>query len=222
MIELKQFQKKYKNNILYSPTDLVFPEHAISFLMGSNGCGKTTLLKCIAGLEDYKGEILFHNQPLRAVRSRCLVIWDDTPCFPNLTGIQNIRILSEIKGRPEILRAAAKYLDFAILKRKVKSYSYGQKKKLMLAVADLLQPDYLIMDEISNGLDIDMMDELAAHLNEMKAHTTIILTGHQFSFYEKVAEHIFIKRNDRVLHVSPEMRSSRTLEDIYHDQTIES
>lgn len=222
MIELKQFQKKYKNNVLYSPTNLVFPKHSISFIMGSNGCGKTTLLKCIAGLETYKGSILFNNQPLDEVRSQCFVIWDDTPCFSNLTGFQNIKILSELKKNSEIINIAQKYLDYSVLKQKVKSYSYGQKKKLMLAVADLLKPNYLIMDEISNGLDVDMMDELAAHLNKMKTHSTILLTGHQFSFYEKVAEHIFIKRNDNLIYISPDMRSSRTLEDIYHDQTIEN
>lgn len=222
MIELKQFEKNYKNNLLYSSTNLIFPNHAISFIMGSNGCGKTTLLKCIAGLEDCKGTILFDGKTLDEVRSRCFVIWDDTPCFSNLTGIQNIKILSEVKSNSEIAKAAAKYLDYSVLKQKVKSYSYGQKKKLMLAVADLLQPDYLIMDEISNGLDVDMMDELAEHLNKMKAHTTILLTGHQFAFYEKVAEHVFVKRGNSLFYVSPDMRASRTLEEIYHDQTIKN
>ena len=222
MIELKKFQKRYKNNVLYSPTDLVFPNHSISFIMGSNGCGKTTLLKCIAGLENYKGTILFNNQPLDEVRSQCFVIWDDTPCFSNLTGIQNIRILSELKSYSEIVDAAQKYLDYSVLKQKVKSYSYGQKKKLMLAVADLLQPKYLIMDEISNGLDVDMMDDLAAHLNKMKTYSTILLTGHQFSFYEKVAEHVFIKTNSNVKYISPEEHAGLRLEDIYYAQTSES
>ena len=87
----------------------------------------------------------------------------------------------------------------------------------MLALADLLKPSYLIMDEISNGLDIDMMDDLAKHLNEIKRNSTIILTGHQFSFYEKIAEHIFIKKSANVTYVSPEQRYSRSLEELYHD-----
>ncbi len=223
MIQLIQYQKQYKKKVLYEATDLEIPGNSISFLMGKNGCGKTTLLKCLAGLEAYEGEILFDGQPLSAVREKCLVIWDDSPCYANLNGLQNLVMLSEgRKSKDEILAAAERYLEYPVLKRKVRSYSYGQKKKLMLALADLLEPEYLIMDEISNGLDVDMMDELAEHLLEMKAHSTILLTGHQFSFYEKVAEHIFLKRKQKVVYIAPEIRAARSLEELYHDKTIKN
>lgn len=223
MIQLVKFQKNYGKQILYVPTDLEIPGNSISFLMGKNGCGKTTLLKCLAGLEAYEGEILFDEKPLSAVREKCLVIWDDSPCYPNMNGLQNLLILCEgRKSKDEILAAAEHYLEYTVLKRKVRSYSYGQKKKLMLALADLLEPEYLIMDEISNGLDVDMMDELAEHLLEMKETRTILLTGHQFSFYEKIAEHIFLKKEKEVFHITPEIRASRSLEELYHDKTIEN
>ncbi len=223
MINLVQYQKSYGKKVLYVPTDLTIPSNSVSFLMGKNGCGKTTLLKCLAGLEAYEGEILFDGKPLSAVREKCLIIWDDSPCFTNLNGLQNLHLLCEgRKTKNEIRNAAECYLEYPVLKQKVRSYSYGQKKKLMLALADLLNPEYLIMDEISNGLDVDMMDELARHLLEMKSHCTILLTGHQFSFYEKVAEHIFLKRNQKVVYIAPEIRAKKNLEEIYHDKTIES
>ncbi len=218
MIELVNFEKKYGKKCLYTSTSLSFPSGSISFLMGKNGCGKTSLLKCIAGLEKYQGDILFDGEKLSKVRNQCLVIWDDSPAFGNLTGLQNLKIMTESRcTASEIRSISEKYLNHDIIKRKVKTYSYGQKKKLMLALADLLKPSYLIMDEISNGLDIDMMDDLAKHLNEIKRNSTIILTGHQFSFYEKIAEHIFIKKSANVTYVSPEQRYSRSLEELYHD-----
>lgn len=223
MIELKQFKKCYGKKTLYEPTDLTIPGNAVSFLMGNNGCGKTTLLKCLAGLESYGGQILFDGRPLSEVRDQILVIWDDSPCFSNLNGLQNLELLCEgRKPKKAIAEAGERYLGRDVLKRKVKSYSYGQKKKLMLALADLLEPAYLVMDEISNGLDVDMMDELAEHLLRMKAHCTLLLTGHQFSFYEKIAEHIFLKRKQKVTYVAPEMRADRSLEDLYHDKTMEN
>ncbi|MBE6847164.1 MAG: ATP-binding cassette domain-containing protein [Oscillospiraceae bacterium] len=165
MIELKQFEKHYGKKTLYETTNLTIPHNAISFLMGKNGCGKTTLLKCIAGLESYEGEILFDGKPLPEVRDQLLVIWDDSPCFSNLNGLQNLELLCEgRKPKKAITEAGERYLGLDVLRRKVKTYSYGQKKKLMLALADLLEPAYLVMDEISNGLDVDMMDELAEHL----------------------------------------------------------
>ncbi|MBQ7132590.1 MAG: ABC transporter ATP-binding protein [Oscillospiraceae bacterium] len=223
MIELIQYQKQYGKKVIYHPIDLVIPEHSISFLMGKNGCGKTTLLKCIAGLESYRGEILFNGKPLSTVREECFVVWDDSPCYPNLTGLQNLYVLCEKRSsKAKIQQVAEKYLEYAVLKRKVKSYSYGQRKKLMLALVDLLEPTYLVMDEISNGLDIDMMDELANHLMELKSRCTILLTGHQFSFYEKIAEHIFLKKSETVVYISPEKRATKSLEELYHDKTIES
>lgn len=217
MIELVNFKKQYSDKALYTNTNSIFPDNSISFLMGSNGCGKTTLLKCIAGLEHYEGEIKFDSKPLNEVRKDCFVIWDDTPFFNNLNGIRNLFIMSESKKtKKEIVSIAEKYIDTKTLHRKVKTYSYGQKKKLALALADILSPEFLIMDEISNGLDIDMMNDLAKHLIALKNNTTILLTGHQFSFYEKIAEHIFLKKNDTIYYISPEERSNRSLEEIYH------
>lgn len=218
MIELVNFEKKYQKKRLYAPTSLSIPSNSISFLMGKNGCGKTTLLKCIAGLEDYQGNILFDGQELSKVREHCLVIWDDSPAYANLTGLQNLNIFTEGRSTSKrIKEISEKYLSREVLKRKVKTYSYGQKKKMMLALAELLQPTYLIMDEISNGLDVDMMNELVTYLKTIKDNCTILLTGHQFSFYEKVAEHVFIKKNDNVTYILPEERDSKSLEELYYD-----
>lgn len=223
MIELIDFGKKYDRKALYTHTNLSFPSNAVSFLMGNNGCGKTTLLKCIAGLENYEGKILFDGKPLSEVREKCLVIWDDTPCYHNIDGYKNLELLSEgLFPKRDVKEIAERYLPASVLKRKVRSYSYGQKKKLMIALSELLKPEYLIMDEISNGLDVDMMDALAIYLGNVKKQCTLLLTGHQFSFYEKTAEHIYLKRESKVVYISPEARAERTLEELYHDQTIEN
>lgn len=219
MITLKNLKKVYKKEYIYKSSNCTFPDKAISFLMGKNGSGKTTLIKCIAGLEEYDGEILFNDKLLSKVKNECFVIWDDSPCFNNLSGMQNLFILGEEKkDKKTIGNIAEKYLDKKTLKRKVKSYSYGQRKKLMLALADILEPRYLIMDEVSNGLDVDMMDELASHLLIMKEKSTIILTGHQFSFYEKIAEHIFFKTHDTIEYISESERKNKRLEELYHDK----
>lgn len=223
MIELIDFQKQYKHHTIYEPTNTVFPGDSISFLMGKNGCGKTTLFKCIGMLERFGGSILFDKQPISAVRDQCMIIWDDSPCYQNLSGMQNLMLLSEDQcSRAEVRQTAERYLKRTVLKQRVKTYSYGQRKKLMLALADLLKPKYLMMDEISNGLDVEMMDELAAHLNRIKQHCTIILTGHQFGFYEKVAEHVFVKGTKTITEVSSEERAEKSLEEIYHAYTAQT
>lgn len=92
--------------------------------------------------------------------------------------------------RNDVFDIASQYIDCNLLKRHVKTYSYGQKNKLSLILLEILKPRFILMDEISNGLDVETMGTLANKINEFKINSTIILTGHQFSFYQHLAENI--------------------------------
>ena len=95
MIELKNFTKKYNDQVVLQDTNVKIGNNRIAFLLGPNGCGKTTLLKCIAGLEDYSGTITYENDDVDKIRKDALVIWDDCPFYDNLSGLDNLIILSE-------------------------------------------------------------------------------------------------------------------------------
>ena len=106
--------------------------------MGHNGSGKTTLVKCIMRLESYSGQIIFNNSS-----NNSLVVWDDCPFYNNLSWIKNLILFSEGKiDKKNIINLSLKYLDNDLLNRKVKLYSYGQKKKLALALVEILKPKY--------------------------------------------------------------------------------
>ena len=113
---------------------------------------------------------------------------------------------------------AQDYLPDKTLKRKVKTYSYGQKKKLSLILLDILKPKYILMDEISNGLDIDTMEMLQNKIDNIKNESTIILTGHQFNFYQKIADNVFVKNNDKIIKVEYDKNDPSSLEKIYHEK----
>jgi len=179
MIQVKNFSKSYSNQIIIKESNFEIKSQRISFLMGPNGAGKTTTIKCLMGMENYLGEILFDGKKIDQVRDRCLVIWDDCPFYTNLSGFQNLLIFGEgKKSKNEIKEIASKYLDYHTIKNKVKTYSYGQKKKLALVLVEILEPKYLIMDEISNGLDFDMIRNLQKSIKSWSNSMTIILTGH--------------------------------------------
>lgn len=218
MISLNDFEKQY-DQLLFSNANTIFPSNEINFLMGKNGCGKTTLFKCLSGLENYKGTILYDDKNLNEIRDELFVLWDDTPFYLKLSGYDNLILFSEKKEkRSQIIKMAQDYLPDKTLKRKVKTYSYGQKKKLSLILLDILKPKYILMDEISNGLDIDTMEMLQNKIDNIKNESTIILTGHQFNFYQKIADNVFVKNNDKIIKVEYDKNDPSSLEKIYHEK----
>lgn len=217
MIEFTNFEKKYGKQFSLKCEYLCFEDGKISFLMAPNGAGKTTLLKCISALEKYSGQIEINRKINTRNLAECLIIWDDCPFFNNISGLKNLLILSDDKmSKEKIKDMALKYIDERLLKRRVSTYSYGQRKKLALVLAEILDPSILIMDEISNGLDFDTMQELQVHLKTLSANRTIILTGHQFGFYEKIYDDLFIIKDGEV--VKEKMLDRKMLEEVYLEE----
>lgn len=217
MVKLTNFEKNYGKKPIVKCDDICFERGKISFLMAPNGAGKTTLLKCIAALEGYGGEIRIDDKLNTENLSKCLVIWDDCPFFTGLSGLKNLIILSEDKmNKTEIKKTALEFIDEGLLKRRVSTYSYGQKKRLALVLAKILDPAVLIMDEISNGLDFDTMQELQKELKKMSKDKTILLTGHQFGFYEKIYDDLFLIKDGVI--IKSEHEDKKTLEEVYCEE----
>ncbi|RKM58223.1 ATP-binding cassette domain-containing protein [Butyrivibrio sp. X503] len=217
MFDLINMTKKYKNKIIFEDETVSVGNHKIIFFMGPNGCGKTTLIKCLSGLEKYKGKIKYDNYSIDDIRKETFVIWDDCPFYDDLSGINNLYVLSEstsIKA-DDIKRISNKYFSEDTLKRKVKKYSYGQRKMLALVLGEILNPSLLIMDEISNGLDYDTMKLLRKEIKEKSVDKDIILTGHQFAFYEGLVDEVFIIHNKHIIDVTDEYISCDDLGLVY-------
>ncbi|KAB3537735.1 ATP-binding cassette domain-containing protein [Alkaliphilus pronyensis] len=221
MIEFEDFSKNYSKKSIISKSNFKLKSNNISFLMGPNGSGKTTLIKCMLGMEYYNGKIVFDGNDIDKVRDNCLVIWDDCPFYTNLSGLENLMILGEgKKSREQIKEVAVNYLDNDLLRKKVNTYSYGQKKKLALLLVEVLEPDYLFMDEISNGLDYEMMRTLTKKIKKWAEKMSILVTGHQFSFYNEIVDSLLVFKDKQII-ISNENfnKSNKSLEDIYDEQT---
>lgn len=206
MIELKGLTKEYDKKTIFNDINIVFPKHTINFVLGRNGVGKTTLYKCILGLESYKGEVIMNENKLYCV-------FDNHPFYYNLSGFDNIELYKKIYGIHNTIPIDYhSIMNKDILKKKVKKYSYGQKKKLALLLVDIIQPDILLLDEASNGLDYESIKFLKVKLAEWKKNMTIIISGHQLDFYDTVVESIFVMKDKSLLSIS---RNNRKLEEIY-------
>ncbi len=74
------------------------------------------------------------------------------------------------------------------------------------------------MDEISNGLDIDTMRSLEKNICDLAKDSTIILTGHQFAFYQHIADNVFVKKGETLIQVDYDKNNNIGLEAIYDEK----
>ncbi|MEG2684558.1 MAG: ATP-binding cassette domain-containing protein [Erysipelotrichaceae bacterium] len=207
MIELKGLTKKYEGKTIFENLNIVFPEKKLNFILGKNGIGKTTLYKCILNLENYSGEIVNNNE-------RIFCIFDEQPFYTNLSGFQNIDLFKSLYSIKTETLIDCSMMDTSFLKKKVKNYSYGQKKKLALLLVDIICPDVLLLDEASNGLDYETIKYLKQKLEIWKNGMTIIITGHQLDFYNSIIDNTFVMLDGKIVSVN---KGDKKLEEIYDE-----
>ncbi|MFV0314708.1 MAG: ATP-binding cassette domain-containing protein [Anaerotignum sp.] len=216
MIEVNNLSKSYSKKEVLGNVNLNISDQGLFFLMGRNGSGKTTFIKCLLGLETYCGSISFSKKPVNSVREDVYAIYDDVPLFEELNGYQNINLLigkTSSFSRPSI--DYLKLLSERKLKEKAKVYSLGERKKLLLIAAILSKPKYLIIDEISNGLDIEALEVLKEHLAKLKINTVILATGHHFEFYESITDELLILHDSTITHIANYQKGEESLHDFY-------
>ncbi|MCL9662881.1 ABC transporter ATP-binding protein [Paenibacillus hunanensis] len=218
MIQTINLRKTYGKRIIFENVNLIIPKHRFTFIAGANGSGKTTLLKCLIGLETYQGKILFDTQTAQTSSPKIYAIYDQTPLYDHLTGFQNIEILyfGNI-SRKYIEKKAESIIDPELLHEKVKHYSYGQRKKLSLLIALLYEPDYLFLDEVSNGLDYDSLLQLKKILKEQLQGITVIATGHQFDFYDDLVDSVIVIANQTATQMDHIKENGDDLVEIYRN-----
>jgi len=181
-------------------------------LMGRNGVGKTTLLKCIMGLEKIKfGEILFKGikfsgKPAeQRARYRIGYVPQGREIFPQLTVDENLRTgLLACAGRktslPPLIFELFPVLK-EMLKRKGGDLSGGQQQQLALGRALALEPELLILDEPTEGIQPNIVTEIGDIINRLNRDLglTVLLVEQKLPFARKVASHFGIMEKGAVV-----------------------
>ena len=163
MVELEGVTKSYGAEPALGPIDLTLPEGAIG-LLGPNGAGKSTLLRILLGMmPPTTGTVRVLGEEVRAgatgLRRRIGYMPEGDALFPGLTGIEATTYAGELVGmrRVDALKRAHEVLDHVQLAeeryRLVENYSTGMKQKLKLGQALVHDPELLILDEPTEGVD---------------------------------------------------------------------
>ncbi|TCK99714.1 ABC-2 type transport system ATP-binding protein [Natranaerovirga hydrolytica] len=187
MIELKNVRKYYKRKLVLSSINLTINKGEIVGVLGKNGCGKTTLLKCIMGLTQIQeGEVLIEGKKPQDVYEKLSFITEEGSYFPNMTVDEYGQFLQLFYEKFDCERYR-RLIDYFTLSRgsKIKNFSKGEKSKLEVAAGFSKGADYIVMDEPFLGKDMfTRKDFLKLMATQLKETETVIIATHQINEIE--------------------------------------
>ena len=205
-IETNNLSKRFKGRIAVDHLSIRIPRGAIAGFIGPNGAGKTTTIRMLLGLicpSSGNASVLGHaiSNP-RSYLPRVGALIESPAMYPGLSGRRNLEVLARLGGFP--LSQVDKALETVDLLGRAddlaRTYSLGMKQRLGMAMALIPDPDLLILDEPTNGLDplgiIEMRDTLRSLRDTGK---TILISSHLLQELEQVIDWLVILRDGKAL-----------------------
>ena len=209
ILRTKHLTKKYNKHIVLDHVNIEIKKGEIYGFIGQNGAGKSTMLRLVTGLAfPTSGTIeLFgndHPKEIMNAQKRMGAIIEQPALIPNMTAAENLEVQRLQKGIPgksciEEKLALVGLKDAG--KKKVKDFSLGMKQRLGIAIALLSDPEFLILDEPTNGLDpigIVELRELIKKLNAEKG-LTVLISSHILSELHLLATKFGIIHQGRLM-----------------------
>lgn len=205
MIDINNLTLKIENKIILKNINLKIKEGKIYGLIGPNGVGKTSLIKCLSGIyEPSEGEVLYngynvYNSP--KVKKKIAYVADENNFFISFT-IKDI--VKYYKYAYENFNKEKFYninKTFKIdLEKRLFQLSKGQKMRVFLMLAFAIEPEFMILDEPTSGLDPILKNKLLELLEEeaKTRNTTIIISSHHLNELEKICDDIAILKDGQV------------------------
>jgi len=213
ILEINHLSKKYKDIKAVNKLSLKIEAQMVYGLLGPNGSGKTTTLGMLLGvIRQSEGDFSWFNNGSKDENRKRIGALLETPNFyPYLTAEQNLELVAKIKGidlNSQSIDSEGKTIDDILelvglsdrRKSKFKTFSLGMKQRLAIGSALLGNPEVLVLDEPTNGLDPQGIAEIRDLINEIgKSGKTIIIASHILDEIEKVCTHCAILRKGELL-----------------------
>ena len=213
--------KNFKGQMAVNNVSLNIRRNSIYGLLGPNGAGKSTTLKMITGiLKPTSGSIEFDGHPWqRGDLTQIGALIETPPLYENLTAYENLKVRTTMLGLPD--KRIDEVLHIVRLtdtgKKRAGQFSLGMKQRLGIAIALLNNPQLLILDEPTNGLDPVGIEELRELIRSFpEKGITVILSSHILSEVQQIADHVGIIANG-VLGYENELLTGENLEQLFMD-----
>jgi len=197
ILSINKLSKKYGRIKAVDKLDLIVEKGNVYGILGPNGSGKTTTLGMILSVinPDSGSYTWFDKLPSKEDRKRIGSIIEVPYFYPYLSGLQNLKLFADIKGASyDEIGTALNIVDLAERQNsRFKTYSLGMKQRLAIAAAILGNPEVLILDEPTNGLDPQGIAEIRSLIIKIAEEgITIILASHLLDEVQKICSHVSI------------------------------
>jgi len=204
--------KRYGRRLALADLDLEVERGRVHGFLGPNGAGKTTCISLILGLiTPADGHVEMFGLDTRTHLSPALrrtgAVLEGPAFYPHLSARDNLRILGALSGGVEPRRIEDTLALVGLQARardKVRGYSLGMTQRLALAAALLHEPELLILDEPTNGLDPAGMREFRGLIRELGASgKTVFVSSHLLNEVEQMCDHVSIIKEGRLITQGP-------------------
>ena len=218
-LEIDGVYKAFGDKHVLNGIDLAVDEHEVVCLIGPSGCGKSTLLRCIDLLDRVDaGSIRLDGEEITGrgvnqneIRRRIGIVFQSFNLFPHMTVLDNITLgprrahkmpkrEAEERGRELLARfglgdKAQEYPD---------RMSGGQNQRAAIVRALMIDPEVLLLDEVTSALDPELVGEVLGVIRELAGRgLTMVLATHEMGFARDVANRVCFLHEGRVLEAAP-------------------
>jgi ABC-type polar amino acid transport system ATPase subunit len=198
ILELANVVKRYGSRTILDGISLSVVPREIVCIVGSSGTGKSTLLRCVNGLEDIQGgEIHFEqtrvearSKSIKAVRMRIGMIFQQFNLYPHLTALQNVMLAPVVvhgEDRKVVEERARALFEKVRLSPRINAYpaqlSGGEQQRVAIARALAANPHLLMFDEATSALDPETVGDVLAVMRDLAAEgRTMLVVTHEIRF----------------------------------------
>lgn len=213
-LQLVGIEKHYRKNHAVNGLTLDIYGGDVFGLLGENGAGKSTTMSMIATLiKPDKGDIILDGQSIikhpDIMKKQLGYVPQEIALYPMLTGMENLKYFGKLyhldKKQLQTSIENVKQiigLDDEVLNRKVSQYSGGMKRRVNIGAALLHDPQIVIMDEPTVGIDVNSRNQITDTILELnKLGKTIIYTGHYMTEIEKICNRICILDSGQIKYI---------------------
>ncbi|MFH1053515.1 MAG: amino acid ABC transporter ATP-binding protein [Candidatus Woesearchaeota archaeon] len=204
MLEVKNIIKKFGKLKALNNVNFTINKGEVLVIVGPSGCGKTTLLRCLKGLEEINsGAILFQE----GEKEKIGLVFQEFHIWNNMNVLENVMLAPQIvqkRNKSEVYKKSIEVLRKVNLLDKVNNYpsqlSGGQKQRVAIARSLVMNPEILLLDEITSALDPELVASVLEVIKQLaKEGMTMVVVTHNLGFAKEIGEKFLFMENGQVI-----------------------